>query len=456
MQSKSINAAAITMTIVIILSIQIAGAEDFYLQKLEKKNGAILLILDGAGASYLSTYNYIPYDLNGVPLRKAGTPNLSLIAGKGIVVQDVRALLPTTQRGHSIIATGYSNADLEIIGYSDASIYDILRKNGYVCLALLEKGDFEEVIKEQDIAIHDPSNSVDNPVALLKKNSDVKPDLESFMLSLTEKLPGYMEGEKGAEKYARYNKWALDSLNSIADYFAEHYPDKKFFLTVNAGGADLAGHNFDEERYTEVIEKLDEGLPQLFETCIRKNLSLIITSDHGMKFSTANSKGGHSSEKYSDTPESQRIPLIIYSPGIESKAVLDVREQKDIAPTILSLLDIVDRPIYCDGRAIQIRSYVNLKIESSDDLSDIRVSRGETLVGRTAAKNATFYGLDAGNYTVHVDEKVREVDLKSDDVLYFSKMKVEPVYRNNQFLAGGVILSIITTGLLMIRRILKR
>lgn len=434
-----------------------ASAEDFFARKLEEKNGAILLIVDGMGASYLSTYNYTPLDLNGKPLTKAATPNLSSIAGKGVLVQDVRALLPNTQRGHSIIVTGYSNADLEMLDYSDASIYDVLRSHGYLCIAVMEKGDFDNIIREQDVVIHDRSNSLDNPAAELDKSAEVQPDIERFMLNLTEKLPSFVEGKNGIEKYSQYNRWAIDSGSSIASYMAKNYPDKKFFLTINAGGTDMVGHAYNAERCVNVIERLDELLPALYETCSRNNLSLIITADHGMKFPSATAKGGHSSEKYSSALESQRIPLIMYSPGIEGKVIAEVREQKDLAPTILSLLDIVELPAFADGKAIPLRGYINLKVKA-DEPADIRILRGQEVVARTFAGNATFYGLDPGNYTLLVDGESKQVNLASDEIIAFLKKDIpaEPVYRNSQVLAGGVILSIITLGLLMIRRIARK
>ncbi|MEM2924684.1 MAG: sulfatase-like hydrolase/transferase [Methanocellales archaeon] len=431
-------------------TMQVVNAEEYFLHSIEKKNGGILLIVDGMGASYLSTYNYTPLDFNGKELKKARMDNLSYIASNGVLVQDIRALEPDTQRGHAIIFSGYSKADVEFLSYEQASIFDVLRSHGYICIAILEKGDFENIIEKQDLAIYDSSNSIDNPSLKFRKKLEIP--LADFMLKLTEKLP--REQGKDIEKYALYNRWALESANSIANYMVSNYPNQKFFITVNAGGVDQVAHAYDATRYVEVIEKLDALLPELYETCIRNNLSLFITSDHGMKFITANSRGGHASDKYRGFLESRRIPLVIYSPGIESKLILGIHEQRDIAPSILSSLDIVDLPIYADGKAIPLRSYVNLKVIVGEKV-DLRIMRGNELVAKVLASNVTFYGLQAGDYSIYVNGEVKQFNLTSDEILIFSrKREVESEVDSN--LISAVVISIVTAGLLIISRIARR
>jgi len=53
---------------------------------------------------------------------------------------DIRTQIPSTGPAHSIIVTGYSGANEEIVGYPDATIYDITRQHGFVNLAVMEKG----------------------------------------------------------------------------------------------------------------------------------------------------------------------------------------------------------------------------------------------------------------------------------------------------------------------------
>lgn len=427
---------------------QVAGAEECFLRSIEKKNGAILLIVDGMGSSYLSTYNHTPLDFRGMGLGKAQTENLSTIASKGVLVHDIRALEPNTQRGHAIILSGYSQADVEILSYEQASIFDILHSQGYLCIAIMQKGDFENIIAKQDLAIYDSSNSIDAPVLEFKKKLETP--LANYMLKWMEKLPSYLQMEKGTGKYAQYNRWAVESANLIANYMVNNYAGQKFFITINAGGVDQAAHAYDAARYIEVIEKLDALLPELYETCARNNLALFITSDHGMKFSTASSKGGHASDKYRGFIESQRIPFIIYFPGIESKLIFDIREQRDIAPSILSALDILELPIYADGKAIPLRSYVNLKIIASEKV-DIRIMQGEELVAKALASDITFYGLQAGDYTLYINGEVKQLNLTSDEILIFSRKR-----EVDSNLISAVVISIVTAGLLIASRIAKR
>ncbi len=440
--------AAFIIVAIIAFAAQVVNADECFLRSIEKKNGAILLIVDGMGASYLSTYNYTPLDLKGMQLRKARTDNLSYIASKGILVEDVRALEPDTQSGHAIIASGYSKANVEILNYEHATIFDILHSQGYICIAILQKGDFESIVAKQDLAIYDSSNSIDTPT--LEFKGKLQTPLANYMFKFREKLPSYLQVEKGIGKYAQYNRWAVESANSIANYMVNNYANQKFFITINAGGVDQAAHAYDAARYVEVIEKLDALLPELYETCVRNNLSLIITSDHGMKFSTSNSRGGHASDKYRGFLESQRIPLIIYSPGVESKFISNIHEQRDIAPSILSALDIIELPVYADGKAIPLRSYINLKI-ITDEKADIRIIREKELVAKIFTSNVTFYGLDAGNYTIYVNDETKQLNLTSDKILFFSgKREVD------SNLISAMVISLVTIGLLIASRIAKK
>ncbi len=118
--------------------------------------GAVILVVDGFGASYVYP-EYTPYALDGSALDKALLFNLT---GDVARVLDVRVPVPETLKSHSVLVTGDPNADPEALG---PTIFDQARKKGYLCLALLQRGDTLEMLKKQDGVLYFDNNSIPGP-----------------------------------------------------------------------------------------------------------------------------------------------------------------------------------------------------------------------------------------------------------------------------------------------------
>jgi hypothetical protein len=77
--------------------------------------------------------------------------------------------------------------------------------------------------------------------------------------------------------------------------------------------------------YEDSLRELDEQMANLFYELGKRGLLektvVIVTSDHGSKWTT-----------------DQRIPLIMYGPGIPRKRILENTQPVDVAPTLLKLL----------------------------------------------------------------------------------------------------------------------
>ena len=137
-------------------------------------------------------------------------------------------------------------------------------------------------------------------------------------------------------------------------------PEQKYLLTVNVGAIDSSGHYRDNYGYIDCIECLDSELPRLYKLCKKNNLAFVLTSDHGMSFSKADSKGGHQSEKFSVIDEAQLVPLIIHAQDVETGILTEEYGQDDFAPTLLGILDIPDKPRFAEGNQILLTDHVNL------------------------------------------------------------------------------------------------
>ncbi len=145
--------------IIFALSDVALGVSEVTLNDVKRPNGAILFIVDGFGSPYYYP-ELTPHALDGSEISKAKTSNLTF----GTRILNIRTPHPVTGIAHSVIVTGYSQANEEIVGYTDATIYDITRQYGFVNLAVMEKGDFTNMREEQDIILFAENNSIDKPL----------------------------------------------------------------------------------------------------------------------------------------------------------------------------------------------------------------------------------------------------------------------------------------------------
>ncbi len=439
------------IALIVCLILPIAGATDVIINPVTSPNGAVLLIVDGLGSSYFYP-EFVPHDLDGNELMKAEANDIMLIADGGARILDVRAPQPRTTLGHSVLATGYSRADPLLVEFNDATIFDAAHKHDYLCIAVMQKGDFETLRAKQDAILFDSSNSIKTPAADLESNAQVPVDVIELMQEWQNDVSSYLDGREGVERYAAYNRWGIDASDAIARYMRDHHPDQKFLLTVNVGAVDLAGHYMGPERYIELIEELDEDVYKLYLTCLENNLALIITADHGMTFAMTEKGryvGGHASEKYAGVVESRRIPLIASGPNVRIDVIDGTYGQEDVAPTLLSILDVPETLQHSDGNIIPVKKYANLRIIAESPLK-ITLQRNDATLYSITGEDVTFIGLAPGNYTVSTGGRTMSVNLRSDQVI-----EIETSSYDKTALAAVMISTIMIGGGLTIRRITR-
>lgn len=345
-------------------------------------HSAVLLVIDGLGSSYIYP-DQSSYSLSGDPVTGAVLFNLSR---PGARVQDVRAPVPVTAIGHSVLVTGENAADEETVGSPGRTVFDAARNSSVLCLALLQRGDFIQMLLEQDGALYFDDNSLDaEPV--LAARAGLPAEVRAILDKWQEAFERY-----GGSTYARYDRWGLDAARDMVDRI-----DRPFLMIVNLGGIDSSGHNRGEDGYLYTVSALDPGIGALMDTCTRRGVVLIVTSDHGMAFS--GSKGGHATGDYAGSLESRRIPLYIYGPGIEDLIVGGVWSQADIAPTLLDLMGISEGLSSADGRLIPVeRGFESVITNSSDALSygtgdmDMNGSSGPSGSGSLSPINKAVLG----------------------------------------------------------------
>lgn len=437
------------LILLFLLSDIASGFSEIALNDVERPDGAILFIVDGLGSSYYFP-EFTPYALDGSELPKARTENLT----SGSRILDTRTPHPVTGIAHSVIVTGFSDANEEMVSYPDATIYDITRHNGFVNLAVMETGDFPGMREEQDIIMFAENNSIDEPKISIQATK-APSGIYELMYEWRMKLPSYLDRKSGVKRYSAYNKWSIDAANAVAISMINDHPSQKFLLTVNIGAIDSGGHNLGVDNYISLIESLDSDFYPLYRTASENNIALFFTADHGMSFAAKNAKrGGHISDKYSSRQESLRIPFVVFSPNANPGVIEGVFGQEDIAPTLLSILDLPNNLQYADSKPVNLKNYASIFIRSHNEYDVSLWNNGKKIAEHSGAELG-FTGLQLNmSYTLKAKGKegVYEEHLFLDSDKQFVLSKPESGIIDRKTLAIILILIVVASGLIIIKR----
>ncbi|WP_340818173.1 sulfatase-like hydrolase/transferase [Methanolobus sp. WCC4] len=442
-------------------------------------HGAVILIVDGLSSSYIYP-EYTPYAIDGSELEKARPEKILSIFDQSCRVLDVTAPQTFTEGGHSVLATGYSKADGELVGAYRTTIYDVAHDNDYMAFAIMQKGDSSGMCSKQNVVIHDVDNSINEPKMVTDTNmlstsdksisfavADMMQEHSSILQGILDQYP-----EGSQERYDAYDIWAIDTGTALVGFMAKEYPEQNYILTINAGAVDSAGHYKKDSGYIATIEGLDEATFELYTTCLENDMAFILTGDHGMAFPTADSRGGHQSDKYSVMTESQKVPFIISAEDVDTGVIQGKFGQEDIAPTILEVLNLHGELRVADGTAIHVKDYVNLRVSLPEEGDIIILRNEETIYQNTNEGTISFMGLESGieyilrytstsepdniiEYTIDTGSSTF-LDILSLTQAEGSQSTGDGSFWNKRYIAGGVLIVCVNlTGLALIRKILK-
>ena len=399
------------------------------------------MVVDGLGASYVYP-EHSAYALDGTPLGEAVLFNLT---GGGARAVDVRVPVPETSKSHSILVTGSSDANPEALG---PTIFDAAREKGYLCLAVLERGDSMAVLQEQDAVLYLDNNALHGAEPIPGFKEGVPQGLRSLFQEWRDRFADYT-ALQGLAGYKGYNRWGLDAAADIV----EHLAGRRFLMLVNVGAVDSAGQNLGIEGYLETVAALDAPLGKLAEACRKNGVLLAVTADHGMSFPAAKGKGGHSAVKYAGRLESLRVPLVLFGPGVEELNLGGRWSEVDIAPSVLDLLGI-SRNLSSEGRSLPIKKSYSLQITGAPGA--VSLSRdGKPLANASGDEVYNFRGLARGLYTIEGGGRSQEVLVNGDRVLDLAGTGA--AYADFRKILGLIfILAINLTGILLIIRIRRK
>jgi 2,3-bisphosphoglycerate-independent phosphoglycerate mutase len=403
--------------------------------------GAVILVIDGLGASYIYP-EHNAYSLDGSPLGKAILFNLT---GGGARAVDVRVPVPETTKSHSVLVTGSSDADPDSLSQT---VFDVARKNGYFSLAVLERGDSLPVLQEQDAVLYLGNNALHGAEPIPGFRENVPPGLRSLFQEWRDKFAEY-SSPAGLPGYIGYNRWGIDAATDIV----EHLPGCNFLMLVNVGAVDSAGQNLGLEGYLRTVEALDAPIGRLAEACRKNNILLVVTADHGMSFPSTKAKGGHSAEKYMNRSESLRVPLVFFGPGVEELNLGGHWSETDIAPTVIRLLNISINQSW-EGKTLPIQDSYDLLVVGAPGGVSLW-ERDELLANATGDHEYNFRGLARGLYTIKSGERSLEVLMNQDQRLDLAGKAALP--SDTKKIMGVILILVINlVGILVIIRIIRK
>lgn len=370
--------------------------------------GAVIVIIDGMGSSYLA----------GQTASYSGGTSIYPIDMRSFDAADAQYQLkvpvPATEYGHAVIVSGYSDISPEDISSYHATIFDALRDDGYLALGILENGDTKEMLGELDVAVREKNDSIYNPnFQFILNGRNVPPDVSEMMRDYP-RLSPIKSGKDQYAPYLRYNLWALGFARDTVAYMNETEPGLNYVLIMNAGGLDSVGQNHGYEGYRTVLTGMDGDLAALIDTCRRTGTILMITGDHGMSFPDGAKRGSHANTVAASRNESLLVPLLVYS-NVTAEGG-GTYGQECLAPTLLSLLDEPNTLSMSDGMPLPVKERPTLFLRSKSPASVSITGPGRNV---SMEINGTYRltKLEKGDYVIRYDGKQVAVRLDHDMVV---------------------------------------
>jgi arylsulfatase A-like enzyme len=362
-----------------------------------KKPNIIILSSDGLSAANLSAYGYAQqntpflneFSKEALLFRNHYTNNakttgsvISLLTGKHPLTTKV-IFPPDLLRGQDsyqhlpgvLKSLGYYSADITTRHYIDA--VDLNMKNSF---------DFANGRNLNNASANPWFESLFGEASIFLNLTWQRISERLLHIFYLEKMPNPFLDVTSVEKKTVTDEDRINQLNEIIDNAPQPFFISTHLLNTHGPRFDFREKHFSvnhpkqkrwqKEFYNDAIFTFDQYLQELVRKLKEKglydNTILIITSDHGLRWSQKNS-----------------IPLIIKFPGLDIKGEsANVSQRIDIAPTILDYMN-VPLPDWLDGESLLSKNLPADRIIFSSNRTKSKGQSGQ----RTAISEPPFYTL---------------------------------------------------------------
>jgi len=455
------------------------GLTEVWVDDVDRPHSAVVLVVEGMGSCYVYP-DQRAQALDGTFLGQACLFNLT---SGGARISDLKVPVPISGCSQSVLFTGCSWADPDMFDPPGISLFDLARESGLLCVAIFQGDCFMHgtmpIVLEQDAVLLFDDPSLQGGTTVVGARDGAPPRLISALQEWRDLFPLYTSGA-GVERYAGSNAWALDTASDMIEVFASQLGSQPFLLTLNLGASDLAGRDLGYDGYLVTIAALDAPLGRLIQVCEENDVLLLVTSDHGIVFSSECGRGESASvesasvESYSKM-ERLCVPAVFFGPGVDDIIVAGTWSQADLAPTIADLLDLNGALSLTEGASIPIAEHYDLEVQGADPSEKVVLHKEGRLVAEASGDPSyLFRGLKRGAYDLSAGGRVESFCLNGDHLLDLSSDKfrlLDLIWASNldfvtfsgwsgwqsQKFAGVVLMLMINfTGVCLITRIVKK
>jgi len=126
------------------------------------------------------------------------------------------------------------------------------------------------------------------------------------------------------------------SADEVLEKLTNELKDESYSLyVVNFANPDMVGHTGNYEAAKKAMEKIDSCLLSLEKECLNRDISMLLTADHGNCDQMTHPDGSpHTSHTGAD------VPFVLIKKDVNDIVINNDKALKDVAPTILHLLGI--------------------------------------------------------------------------------------------------------------------
>ena len=161
-----------------------------------------------------------------------------------------------------------------------------------------------------------------------------------------------------ASNYQNYVDVPEMSAFKTTDVLIAKFKENYSFYLINYANADMVGHTGNMTASIKAVKALDSCIKKLSEECLKENICLMITADHGNIEELLDIRTGGINKEHSTNP----IPLMLIAEQfrrvhpkeggvISLSGVIPVGVLSDVAPTMLELMGI-EKPAEMTGMSL--------------------------------------------------------------------------------------------------------
>ncbi len=277
---------------------------------MQQPKRVLLMVVDALRADRLSCYGY----------KKNTTPNIDILARRGVRFTNAYSASPTTRFAFPILFTGRSipeihwNREVHPLGIREenTTIAEVMRDAGFRTAAFLTYYG-------------------------MRKPSGVVQGFEHVDASQARPLSRFWKAKTSKKVVDRAIRW-IEAQKQESWFAFVHFMDPHSSYVKHRGipkfGRGYKGRYDGEVFYTD--RAIGRLLRRMTELGLDRDTAIVLMSDHGEML------GAHGARTHGNVvwQEVLRIPLMVISPGLEPGEVSCPASHVDVAPTILNLVGI--------------------------------------------------------------------------------------------------------------------